>query len=182
MNLEYFIASLPMLLPGQPAVLSVDDFRASCASSLDGALADAVEAIFDDRPSRHPFVRAWRDSENLLRNAIARKRASRLNVADVPQLATSGTDTSIEPAVASAFDEVNPLRRETALDKIRWRIIDEMQGVEPLSENVVLAYAVKLTIAHHLALLDNKKGLQNFDKLTEAGDVERTVVASKEDE
>ena len=180
MNLEYFIASLPMLLPGQPAVLSVEDFRSSCASSLEGSLAAAVESIFEGTPSNHAFVRAWRDSENLLRNSIARRRASRLGVTDVPQLPASGADTSIDPAVASAFDEVNPLRREVALDKIRWRIVDELQGVDPFSENVVLAYAVKLIIANRLVRLDSQKGLENFDKLTDAGSAERTVVVSEE--
>lgn len=177
MNLDYFIASLPMLLPGQPAVLSVEEFRSSCASSLAPGLAEAVDSIFTGAPCRHPFVAAWRDSENLLRNAIARRRAAKRGVTDVPQLPTSGADTSIAPAVSAAFDEVNPLRREEALDKIRWRVADEMQGVQPLSENVVLAYAIKLSIAHHLARLDAGEGLAHFDKLTAAGRDKRTTIA-----
>ena len=71
MNLEYFIASLPMLMPGHPPGITIEAFRAICAEHLTGRLALAVQALLDDAPGDHPFVRAWHAHETLLRNAIA---------------------------------------------------------------------------------------------------------------
>ena len=58
------------------------------------------------------------------------------------------------------------VRREQALDRLRWQLVDEMQGVQPISENVVLAYAVKLRLALRLQSLDETAGRAKFDELT----------------
>ena len=83
-----------------------------------------------------------------------------------PETSDAVADTRIEPAVNAAFDEINPLRREQALDRLRWQLADEMQGVQPISENVVLAYAVKLRLALRLQSLDAAAGRAKFDELT----------------
>ena len=41
-----------------------------------------------------------------------------------------------------------------------------MQGVQPLSENVIFAYAVKLRLALRLQSLDATAGRAKFDELT----------------
>ncbi len=169
MNLEYFISSLPMLAYGQRVPLSEQDFRASCDTGLDGSLAASVRQLLDgmapgETPAS-PWVAAWYAKEGQVRAAVARRRAARLGVPP-PEVETMVADTRIEPAVNAAFEEINPLRREQALDRLRWLFADEMQGVQPISENVVLAYAVKLRLALRLQSLDETAGRAKFDELT----------------
>ena len=169
MNLEYFISSLPLLTYGQPVPLSERDFRAACETGLDGGLAASVRQLLDGVPQgdapASPWVAAWSAKETQVRAAVAKRRAARLGV-QPPEASAAVADTRIEPAVNAAFEEVNPLRREQALDRLRWQLADEMQGVQPISENVVLAYAVKLRLALRLQSLDATAGRAKFDELT----------------
>jgi hypothetical protein len=69
--------------------------------------------------------------------------------------------------VEDAFDEPDPLRREKALDKIRWRVAEELQGPDPLDVRGVFAYAVKLALLARWAALTPEQGQTAFDRLTE---------------
>lgn len=178
MNLEYFISSLPMIAEDQPAKISPEVFLQSCREQLDGALAKAAAEMLGERgqsdeasgqpvQSRHAFVTAWRDRENQLRNAIALERAKRLPNAPRPAAReTTGFDASIASGVSAAFSGKDPLARELALDSIRWRLLDEMQGVSPFSEATVLAYAGKLALNARRFSFDAAKGMDRFTEMT----------------
>lgn len=168
MNLSYFIPSLPLLSPGLAPGLSVGEFRSLCQAQLTAALAHAAEALLDGTDDEHPFVRAWRDRDAQIRNAVAAERARRrgLAPAETPSRPATGCDASIAPAVAAAFALPDPMRREEALDALRWRILDELQGVEPFSERVVLAYAVRLALCTRTAARDAGRGMDAFKALT----------------
>ena len=168
MNLDYFIATLPTLLEGQPARLSEEDFRESCAEQLSPALFRAVAAMLDGTSDSHPFVQAWRDRDAQLRNAVAAERARRRGLApsEAPSRETAGFDAAIAPAVAAAFAQSDPLARERALDHVRWTLLDELEGVQPMDENVILAYAAKLKISLRTLAADADKGLRRFGELT----------------
>lgn len=167
MNLEYFIASLPMLQPGHPPGITVDAFRAACAEHLTGRLREAVEALLDDHPYGHPFVEAWRRHETGLRNAIARRRATRLGSDAQSWLRPEGGDeTRLAHAVAAAFDQPDPLQRERALDRLRWQAAEALQGIQPLTPGVLLAYAVKLHLLTRWQALDAAAGRQRLETLS----------------
>lgn len=171
MNLDYFIASLPMLLPGHPPGITLDAFRAACAEQLTGRLAAAVQALLDNTDCDHPFVRAWRAHETLLCNAVARRRAARLKQDAQRWLRpVDGGDMRIEHGVAAAFEQPDPLQRERALDRLRWNVLEELQGNQPLTSAVVLAYAVKLRILDRWSRLDAAAGAQRLEALTTLSD------------
>src|SRR5690606_5997053 len=74
MSYYYLAASLPMLsLDGEPPI-SLEDFLNRCDEHLSKKDRTALDALFSkhDTASRHTFVRAWRDRETQLRNAIVR--------------------------------------------------------------------------------------------------------------
>jgi hypothetical protein len=147
MNLEYFIASLPMLLPGHPPGMTLAAFRTACAEHLGGRLREAVQALLDDQVCNHPFVNAWRNHETSLRNTIARRRAVKKDVDAQPWLhPDAGAEARIEQGVAAAFEQPDPLQRERALNRLRWQAADSLQGLHPLAAEVVLAYAIKLRL------------------------------------
>ena len=166
MNLEYFIASLPMLAQGRPAAISPEAFQEACDSSLSPALAGAVRAILDDQEADDPFVRAWRARDTQIRNAVARRRAARLGVPAPAVRPFDGFDAQVEPAVNAAFEEKDPLRREQALDALRWRVAEDLQGVAPFSAAVVLAYAAKLRILAREGAIDEAAGRERFRQLS----------------
>ncbi|MDR2849565.1 MAG: DUF2764 family protein [Verrucomicrobiota bacterium] len=167
MSSLYLIASLPMLsLDAAPGV-TPGAFLAACREQLGAADAEAAEALLAGRPLAHPFVEAWTDKEALLRNAAARQRA-RASGGDAARWLrpAQGCDTRIEAGVEEAFQEGDPLKREKALDRLRWTLLDELQGCDPLSVRVVFAYAAKLALAARRAALDPAKGSAVFDTLT----------------
>lgn len=167
MNLEYFIASLPLLQPGHAPGISPEDFRAACLEQLTPALARAVRALLEGTESEHPFARAWRNRETILRNAVARRRTARKDKQTPPDpRPTHGSDLRIEHGVAAAFEQPDPLQRELALNRLRWHVAEELQGVQPFHPSVVLAYAVKLRMLSMAKAWDETAGERELEQLT----------------
>jgi hypothetical protein len=168
MSLYYLISSLPLLrLDAEPGI-KPDAFIRMCREQLGAAEADAVEALFTGEAYAHPFVAAWRDKETILRNAIAKHRA-RLAGSDASRWLrpTSGCDAQLESFVEDAFQERDPLQREKDLDEARWAAAEGLQGVDPLSVNVIFGYAIKLAILSRWSGLGAEAGRQAFDTLTQ---------------
>lgn len=168
MSIYFLAASLPMLsFEGEPPV-SLDDFRQRCHEHLSGRDSTALDTLLSEgtAPSRHPFVRAWRDREIQLRNAIARIRAQRKGLDAGPFLqAQEGFDSYIDKAVADAFARPNPLERERALDRFRWVQIEELAGFDPFTGRAILAYALHLQILLRWAAQDQSKGIERTELL-----------------
>ena len=167
-----------MLLEDQQTKLSTDSFATLCVEQLPAALASAaVEmlgaatgAMAKGAQPRHRFVAAWLDADAQLRNAIALERSRRSGAANRPEAReTAGCSPWLAQAVAAAFAAKDPLSRETAIDSIRWRILDEMQGVSPFSEAVILAYAGKLALNARRFSASADAGMERFKALTARG-------------
>jgi hypothetical protein len=168
MSTYYLIASLPPLSVDQKLPLSVEAFQYACEEQLTPHDAAAARALLTHEASAHPFVVAWRDKEAILRNAVAQQRARVRGVESARWLrATEGCDLMIERQVEEAFQQTDPLRIERALDAIRWRVAEELAGVDPLAVGVVLAYAIKLGIVMRWNALQVDQGMDVFERLTE---------------
>ena len=168
MSRYYLISQLPALSMDQPPHITAETFLLSCREQLGPADAGAAEALMTGGPSAHAFVTAWRNKDTLIRNAVAKARA-RAASTDATQWLhpTQEDDSQIERLVEDAFELPNPLRQERALDKTRWAVAESLQGLDPMDVKVVLAYAVKLSIALRWAALDTKRGQEVFDALTQ---------------
>ena len=167
MSLIYLVSSLPMLSFESASGPSDGAFLSACRDQLAPGDAAVAEALLAGRPLNHPFAEAWADKETILRNAVARQRARAQGTDPARWLRpTPGCDNSIETAVEDAFQEPSPLKRETALDKLRWTLADELAGPDPLHINALFAYAVKLAVLGHRRALDAARGAQIFESLT----------------
>ena len=167
MGLFYLLPSLPMLgFDTQPGI-TPEAFLATCREQLSASDASAAEALLEGRAAEHPFVEAWLDKEAILRNAVARQRA-RAAGTEVSkwQRGTQGCDSQIEVGVDDAFLESDPLKKEKALDKVRWVAAEDLQGPDPLSIKAVFAYAVKLAILSRWQALSEASGQANVETLT----------------
>ena len=135
-----------------------------------------VAALLDGGESADPYVCAWRDIETQLRNAVARLRAARLPAganaapADAAKWLRphGGWSVALENAVAAAFQEDTPLKREQALARIRWEWAGELAGTDPFSANAIFCYGLRLAIAGQLAHTDPVKGEARMRAFTEA--------------
>lgn len=174
MSCFYLIASLPALAVMQKPTIASEDLLSLCEAQLGTSAATAVawlsqENVLSPPPPAHPFVTDWVARETQLRNAVARMRATRQKRDAAGSIRPhSGFDVRIEHAVEAAFDAPTPLEREASLDRLRWSILDELAGVDPFSERVVLAYAVKLRMAQRWAALDPSTGMKRLDQAISA--------------
>ncbi len=161
MSYYYLASSLPSISLDQKPAISLDEFRSSCSDQLSADDANALNCVLDFNSERvdHPFVNCWTARETQLRNASARLRAMKNGNDAIDFLREhTGFDVGIEDRVEEAFNQSNPLKRERALDTIRWRILDELSGTDPFSSDAVLAYAVKLSLSERWAIMDQDAG------------------------
>lgn len=168
MSLIYLLSSLPMLSFDAVPGITPAQFVEACRRELGPADAATAEALAHGRPVDHASLVTWRNLEVLRRNAVARQRA-RIAGQDAARWTrpAHGCAVWIENEVDAAFQETDPLKRERALDKVRWMIADELQGFDPLSVEAIFAYAVRLAIVSRWAGLNAEQGQQTFSTLTE---------------
>ncbi len=144
-RLLYMIASLPSLTFDAPPPIGAAEFIELCRENLPAGLASAAVALVEGGECSHAWAAEWKRVETLLRNAVVRQRAVRRgSEAAGYYREAEGVDLRIERGVEGAFQSGDPLQRERALDLLRWQLIEELQGLDPLGQRVILGYALKL--------------------------------------
>jgi len=168
MKYYYLAASLPSLALGEDPPVSGGRFDELCREHLCPADLRALEEMktaFEQEPS-HGVVREWRNSETRLRNAAVTQRASRLRREAEPHLREqAGADLYTEKEATDAFARPNPLEREMALDRVRWRHADELAGYDPFDTRAILAYAIKLRLAERWAAMSDEEGSKKTEEI-----------------
>ncbi len=141
------------------------EFLNECRRLLhDDDLRQAQAALAEDYGEPAPagavrFVRDWRAWETQLRNAVARWRAARAGADLTGKLRDhTGFDCSLEKDVNDACARPNPLERELALDRLRWRWAEDAARTAPFGLPAVLGFALRLRIAARWASLQDEKG------------------------
>lgn len=171
MSYFYLIASLPALSLGQVS-MPAGAFHARCEAELAPRDLQTLREL-DQEPTppadaTHSFTAAWRDYETQLRNAIAKVRAARRQTDATRLLRPHGRfSPAIEDAVEQAWTMDSPLDREKALDRLRWTLLEELQGVDPFSFRVILAYALKRRIAERWSTMDAETGWKQAQQVFE---------------
>ncbi len=170
MSANYLLASLPSLSLDMPPTLTAEGFVALCEEQLGAHEAEAVRAILDDAvESAHPFVKTWRDKDTQLRNAIVVRRASKAGVDGTRWLREAeGCDLWLRDAVENAFQAGDPLDSQTAMDRLRWTIAEDLAGPDPLAGAAVFAYAVKLRITLRRARYRQEPGKERLTAIVDA--------------
>ena len=170
MSYPYFAATLPALQFDRAPALTEGEFRARCREHLSPAHAAVVCALLEDGASEHPYAAAWSNRETQVRNAVARQRAAKIpGAVAAPWLrAHDGFAVFIQSGVAAAFQEADPMKRERALDLLRWNLAGDLAGFDTLSAEAVFAYAVRLGILLRRAKADAAKGRERLLALARA--------------
>ena len=165
MSYTYFAATLSALsFDGEPTMTETE-FRDRCKEHLTASDFATLSALLDGGESSNTFVRKWRNSDTQLRNAVARIRAARIGEGtDASKWLHShtGFEVSTETAVTAAFQEPNPMRREMALERIRWNLAGELAGFDAFSAETLFAYALRLGILCRRAAANVDKGTERL--------------------
>ncbi len=162
----YLLPSLPRLELGAPPPISRAELAQRCRELLPEEDAREVATGLEGRTGElaSPAGRAWRDLETQLRNAVARRRALALDSPAPPQLRPhDGYRAAVDAAVEAAFAEVDPLRRERALDTLRWDLLGEIEAAGRWGLPAVLAYALRLRLVERWAGFDAAAGRAALD-------------------
>ncbi len=164
MSYYFLAASLPRLVMDESPVMTPDVLRTACLTTLSPGDFQALGDALDGHRGTHPFLRDWSARETQLRNAVARRRATRRHLDPSSWLRDhEGFDVSIEQQVDAAFQLSDPLQREQALDRLRWRLIEELQQTDAFSSRAILGYALKLKLALRWGNLDEAGGRERMD-------------------
>ena len=83
----------------------------------------------------------------------------------------NGCDLYWQNRVAAAFQERDPLRRETLLDRVWWDAAGELTpAASPLSAGALETYAIRLRILLKRNRVSKDAGNAIFDRLTAAAE------------
>lgn len=154
--------------------------------------------------SKCRFLREWSDFDRTLRNVCAAYSARRSGVA--PETVVVGHDDItdslsrssasdfglkgeleyLDDVVAAVSDERNLLEKERKIDRIRWRMSDELAISNYFDMAAILSYLVKANLVERWFSLDEATGRRLYDKLltTLSGSelIDRAVAAEEKTE
>ncbi len=172
MSYEYLVASLPMFMFGDPPPMTSADFRARCAEQLSPRDVAVLDRLLAGRANTDApgFEGAWAARERQIRSAAAAARAPRYGADPrAERRPHPGWDGAVETGVVDAFTKAGPHEREMALDRERWRVLDELAPPGVFNAAAVFSYALKLRIAERWAALREEEGRQRFEESLAAG-------------
>ena len=156
MPIDYIVASLQPLSFDGPAPYTMERFLSMMPEGF--AVPDAVAGTGLPR---------WRELETQLRNAMAVARGG-----EKYRRPASGCDIYWQNRVTAAFQEKNPLRRESLIDRVWWDAAGELTPVSsPLSKGALETYAIRLGIALKRNGIVKETGDETFGRLTDAAEV-----------
>lgn len=168
MTYTYFGATLPALQFGAEPAMTEEDFRERCREYLTKSDFATLCALLDNGETKNAYVANWRNNNTQLQNAVAQQRAARLgdaSAAEKWQRSHTGLDVSIANAVGAAFQESNPMRRDSAIERIRWNIASELAGFDPFSAEAFFTYAIHLSILARRKAADAEKGIARLHEM-----------------
>ena len=117
-----------------------------------------------------------------MRNALVRIRAAAARKDPEPYLHESaGYDSESERAVSEAVARPNPIEKEQVLDRYRWASLDAMAGFNSFASEAILAYSIKLSLAHRWSDMDAEAGLQITERvISNKADIKASEAAISE--
>lgn len=168
MSYYFLAASLPMLSLGEPPPIDMTEFLSRCGTELSDPDMQALRDLLEGRESDSPFASQWHARDRQIRNAIARQRGIQSN-RDASRflMEHAGFDVASDALVEELMGRANPLEKEMGIDRLRWRVLDEIAGLDMFSPAAIMAYGVKLQIAHRWAALDEQAGHDKLDEIVD---------------
>lgn len=166
----FFSASLPSLSFGRDPGLSVADFDGLAADQMPpeklAELKSGTLAVNREPGSAAGLPRIYADYtrfEQYLRTRIAERRAGRdedhaVKLPD-PELYFGEVDAALAPAAAAP----DPLEREKLIDRIRWRMLDDLEAGHEFDFDGLCVYRLRLAILNKYRGRSAERGRSSFN-------------------
>lgn len=166
MSYVYLISSLPSLRLGEPPPFSVKLLLSSCSGIITAEELSDLAAVVENREDdlRTPVGNQWRDLDTQLRNAVAQTRAARWKCDHRRYTKVhGGFSGAVERIVGEALSETDLRRREAALDRGRWTLVEDLSVLEPHSFSRLFTYVVQLMIVERWSAMVMEAGKERMD-------------------
>lgn len=158
----FFSASLPELRPGETPPMTPAEFDADAELQLSPR---HYRMMVDGDPASRVH-REMRRFEEYLRTRIAEKRAEKLKLPiDLPEPEAFYGEVD---AALGQFSQLDPAERERAVDRLRWKMLDELTWSSEFDFDHICAYRMKLRLAEKYRGRDAKSGRKSFDDAVRA--------------
>ena len=170
----FFIAQLPTPMYGQAIPMSSAAFKEMAQLYMTRSEAKdlefcTLEPISDKRTLKavasSRFIKDWHNWETVLRQNLARNRSRKLKWegSDLWETIDDIADAAAAAKTALAMD--SPLEAELFLDRARWNIIEQFQGIVYFSENTIYAYLLKLKLMERRQAFNMEEGFAEYKTL-----------------
>ena len=180
----YFISTLPTLtLPAIPGdtwnAPKWEEFLDKCRSMLseqDAAAIAALKLCPDAAYAQDPqtagarmprLAREWYDWQIVMRNALARRRAQRLERHSPAPLPEAQVFPNEMKRLDALFEAQTPVERAWAWYGLQWRRLDELSSLSGFSMDSLIAYALKVLLANEAMRYDRQAGAAAFASMTD---------------
>ena len=172
--LSFFAASLPELVFGKPAPVSLEKFDDMAKEYLNSKQCGILKELTFPVPEKDPadFVccsglwNSVREFERFLRLRIAKIRAEKLELAIVvPE--PEGFFSEIDYILNSAMTCDDPCERELIIDRVRWEFLDSMTMNHMLDFEGLCIYRLKLQILEAYRGRTPEEGTPRFEEALE---------------
>ncbi len=165
------VASLPHLQIGDEPPFSTEEYTDNCAQWVAGHEADILRRVLLQDPdvASCPLCKTWDNIETQLRNGVVRMRGQKLGVDFKEYLQPhDGFSGEIEVLVTDAFTRNDPLEVEESLDRARWKLAEELVGLDPFGFEKVLAYGIQLKIVERWNRMNVHTGKEKLEAVITA--------------
>ncbi|MFA5356285.1 MAG: DUF2764 family protein [Candidatus Omnitrophota bacterium] len=146
----YLISSLPVLSFGEKPPFSKEEFLRRCEGAICGKEIRLLASVMNGEQaakSNSIVLKGAYHFDSALRNELVRLRAVRKKIDPHRYLRGEDThDAHIAGIATSAIRNPSILEAEKALDLARWQSIDDLARRRYFDLEVLLAYALKLSI------------------------------------
>lgn len=167
----YLLASFPSLSFHDKAPMPFERLVTDCARQLSLSDFEELDAVCSPPPAGDSaFAKAWAGAWEGFRAVNARQRLDRLPHDPAAHARTSPVfpPDAMRADLAAAWEETDPLKRETALLRAKWNWIEERRRAAPLSLADLLGYALQLKLLERKDRWDEAHGQTQFDEHTQA--------------
>ena len=169
----FLVASLPHLKFGAAPRLTPAQFLSRCAGQVSTAhyrMLAGVELI-QNQPAKTglALLDRWHERERALRNALVIERAKRLGVTAAGHLRDFRPDPRLAEIARQLLALDSPLAADEELDRIRWRVLEELAFGHYFDLETLVVYLLKLRILERRACFDAAAGAALLDRLLAQG-------------
>jgi len=164
----YLISSLSMPVLGEKLPQTLESFMDSCSNWLPDSEYRELEKISlipdYERLSKNKLVNQWKNWETCLRNRFAKIRSDNLqkNASTFLQ-EEKDVFSEIDKGVQEAYSAENPMLKEKALDKLRWKELDNMESGNKFNLAILCIYKLRLMLSEKWIARESEQGERNLE-------------------